>query len=44
MNENTLGGRILELLKKNDMTQRELAEIVGTTEVSMSAILRRTHT
>jgi transcriptional regulator with XRE-family HTH domain len=35
MNENTLGGRILELLKINDMTQRELADIVGITEVSM---------
>jgi len=35
MNE-TLGGRISELLEKNGLTQRELAEKVGVTEVSMS--------
>ena len=35
MNENTLGERILELLKKYNMTQRQLADIVGTTEVSI---------
>ena len=35
MNE-TLGGRISELLEKHGMTQRELAEAVGVTEVSMS--------
>lgn len=44
MNENTLGGRILELLKKNDMTQRELAEIVGTTEVSMCRYIKNERT
>ncbi len=32
----TLGGRISELLEKNGMTQRELAEAVSVTEVSMS--------
>lgn len=31
-----LGGRIAELLKKNGLTQRELADLVGVTEVSMS--------
>lgn len=35
MNENTLGEKILELLKKYNMTQRQLADIVGTTEVSI---------
>lgn len=28
--------RIKELLKKNDMSQKELAEIIGTTEASIS--------
>lgn len=28
--------RIKELLKKNDMNQKELAEIIGTTETSIS--------
>lgn len=28
--------RIKELLKKNDMSQKELAEIIGTTETSIS--------
>lgn len=36
MNEHTLGCRIAELLQKNGLTQRELAEQVGVTEVSMS--------
>ena len=35
MNE-TLGGRISELLKKTGITQRELAAMVNVTEVSMS--------
>ena len=39
MNE-TLGGRISELLEKNGMTQRELAEAVGVTEVSMSRYIK----
>ena len=33
---NDLGKRISELLIKNGLTQRELAKIVGVTEVSMS--------
>ena len=32
----TLGGRISELLEKQRLSQRELATIVGVTEVSMS--------
>ena len=36
MNENNLGGRIADLLKKSGLTQRELADKVGVTEVSMS--------
>jgi len=36
MSELTLGGRITALLKQNGMTQRELAEKVNVTEVSMS--------
>ena len=36
MNENTLGGRIADLLKNSGLTQRELADQVGVTEVSMS--------
>ena len=39
MNE-TLGGRISELLDKNGMTQRELADAVGVTEVSMSRYIK----
>ena len=31
-----LGGRIADLLKKSGLTQRELADKVGVTEVSMS--------
>lgn len=34
--KNTLGERIAELLQKIGLTQRELAEQVGVTEVSMS--------
>ncbi len=36
----TLGGRISELLNKYSLTQRELADIVGVTEVSMSRYIR----
>ena len=36
----TLGGRISELLEKHGMTQRELAEAVGVTEVSMSRYIK----
>ena len=32
----TLGGRISELLERQRLSQRELATIVGVTEVSMS--------
>ena len=39
MNE-TSGGRISELLDKNGMTQRELADAVGVTEVSMSRYIK----
>ena len=38
--ENKLGGRISELLKQYGLSQRELAEIVGVTEVSMSRYIR----
>ena len=41
---NTLGGRITELLEKNSMTQRELAELVGVTEVSMSRYISNDRT
>ena len=34
--ENTFGGRILDLLNKQNMTQKELAEIVGVTESVIS--------
>lgn len=36
----TLGERISELLTKNGLTQRELAERVGVTEVSMSRYIK----
>ena len=36
MNENPLGSRISELLNKSGMTQRELAEKIGVTEVTLS--------
>ena len=36
MKNNNLGGRISDLLQKTGLTQRELAEKVGCTEVSMS--------
>ena len=44
MNENTLGGRIAELLEKYGLTQRELAEKVGITEVSMSRYISNDRT
>ena len=37
---NSLGGRISELLDQYGLTQRELAERVGVTEVSMSRYIR----
>lgn len=36
----TLGVRIAEMLEKKGMTQRELAEAVGVTEVSMSRYIK----
>lgn len=38
--KNNLGERISELLKKNGLSQRELAELVGVTEVSMSRYIK----
>ena len=38
--KNTLGGRIAELLTQLNMTQRELAEKVDVTEVSMSRYIK----
>lgn len=40
----TIGDRIAELLEKNSMTQRELAERVGVTEVSMSRYISNDRT
>jgi len=34
--ENTLGGRIQNLLKRRNISQRELAEMVGLTETALS--------
>ena len=34
--ENTFGGRILDLLNKQNMTQKELAERIGVTESVIS--------
>ncbi len=36
MNDNNLGNRITDLLKRSGLTQRELADRVGITEVSLS--------
>lgn len=36
MNNNNLGNKINDLLKQSGLTQRELADKVGVTEVSMS--------
>ena len=38
--KNTLGGRIAELLAQLNMTQRELAEKINVTEVSMSRYIK----
>ncbi len=38
--DNILGERISELLTKNGITQRELADLVGVTEVSMSRYIK----
>lgn len=43
-NKKTIGERISELLEKNSMTQRELAERVGVTEVSMSRYISNDRT
>lgn len=40
MMNNILGDRISDLLQKNGLTQRELAEKVGVTEVSMSRYIK----
>ena len=39
MNENNLGGRIADLLKQSGLTQRELADRVGVTEITMTHII-----
>ena len=44
MENNTLGGRIAELLKTTGLTQRELANMVGVTEVSMSRYISNERT
>lgn len=44
MENNTLGGRIAELLKTTGLTQRELASMVGVTEVSMSRYISNERT
>ena len=38
--ENNIGGRIAELLRQLDMSQRELAKKVNVTEVSMSRYIK----
>ena len=38
--DNIIGTRISELIEKNGLTQRELAEKIGVTEVSMSRYIR----
>ncbi len=38
--DNILGGRISDLLQKNGLSQRELAEKVNVTEVSMSRYIK----
>lgn len=40
MTNNNLGERISDLLQKHSLTQRELAEKVGVTEVSMSRYIK----
>ena len=40
MINNILGSKISDLLQKNGLTQRELAEQVGVTEVSMSRYVK----
>lgn len=44
MLNNTLGDRIAELLKTNGLTQRELANLIGVTEVSMSRYISNERT
>lgn len=40
MNNNILGDRISDLIQKHGLSQRELAEKVGVTEVSMSRYIK----
>lgn len=40
MTNNILGSRISDLLQKNGLTQRELAEQVGVTEAAMSRYVK----
>lgn len=39
MNDNNLGNRISDLLKRSGLTQRELADRVGVTEITMTHII-----
>lgn len=39
MNDNNLGNRITDLLKRSGLTQRELADRVGVTEITMTHII-----
>ena len=39
MNDNNLGNRITDLLKRSGLTQRELADRVGVTEIAMTHII-----
>lgn len=39
MNDNDLGNRITDLLKRSGLTQRELADRVGVTEITMTHII-----
>lgn len=39
MNDNSLGNRITDLLKRSGLTQRELADRVGVTEITMTHII-----
>lgn len=39
MNDNNLGNRISDLLKRSGLTQRELADKVGVTEITMTHII-----
>lgn len=43
MNDNNLGNRIADLLKRSGLTQRELADRVGVTEITMTHIINGDH-